>query len=135
MTAKTTRIPSATELLEAVAGYLDGRLLPAIEQGEAVGQKFNLRVVVNVLGIVQRELAQQPDESVCRDLGKLLGSENTHLESQLLTLAEKIRAGNFSEDDANLLAVLRRHTLNRLAVDNPKYSGYQAAAVTASTDS
>lgn len=106
MTRKATRIPAAAELVDAVAGFLEQELLPGLEGN----QKFNTRVSINALRIVQRELLQ-PDRQ----------------EARLLELADQIRSGKLDENDPQLLAELRRHTLDRLAVDSPVYSAYLAA--------
>lgn len=106
MNNKSTRIPAAAELVEAVAGFLEMALLPTLEGSK----QFNTRVSINALRIVQRELGQPGQD-----------------EAALLDLAERIRSGKLDENDPKLLAVLRLHTLERLAVDNPKYSSYVAA--------
>jgi len=139
--SKSTRIPAAAELIEAVAEFLEKELLPTLKGSK----QFNTRVSINALRIVQRELRRQSDESVVTGLQKLLGAQSCHsepfdyaqdrlreesgisFESLLLDLAERIRSGKMDENDPALLAVLRQHTLERLAVDNPKYSSYVAA--------
>ncbi len=122
--SKSTRIPAAAELATAVAEFLDKELLPTLEGSK----QFNTRVSINALRIVQRELSQPTPESVVAGLKNLPGAKNAdHLEALLLDLAERIRSGNLDENDPALLAVLRQHSLERLAVDNPKYSSYIAA--------
>ncbi|HXG28070.1 MAG TPA: DUF6285 domain-containing protein, partial [Nevskiales bacterium] len=115
---KTTRLPDAAELLGAVADFLE-QLLPQLEGS----QQFNARVSANVLRIVQRELTQPDDGSLVEALQALLGAEGD-FETLLTQLAERIRSGGFDEHNPQLLECLRRHTLARLAVDNPKYSSY-----------
>ncbi len=127
MSTKTTQLPNAAELLEAVSGFMEKKLLPAINDGDAANQKFNTRVAINVLGIVQRELQQSPDTVLINKLADLLGETADNMEHLLIQLAERIRNGDFGEDNPALLSILRQQTLNRLAVDNPKYSGYLAA--------
>jgi hypothetical protein len=119
---KTTRLPDAAELLDAVAEFLEQQLLPGLEGS----RQFNTRVSANVLRIVQRELTQPGDGSLAESLQALLGAEGD-FEALLIQLAERIRSGGFDENDPKLPAFLRRHTLARLAVDNPKYSSYLAA--------
>jgi hypothetical protein len=125
MNTKSTRIPAAAELVEAVAEFLEKELLPSLEGN----RQFNTRVSINALRIVQRQLARPAAESVLAGLKDLLGSaaDSDDLDALLTKLAEHIRSGNIDENDPALLAVLRLHTLERLAVDNPKYSSYGAA--------
>src|SRR5262245_57669116 len=51
--------PSADELLEAVTEFLRDRLGPDVPDEH----RFHLRVAVNVLGIVRRELALEPSQA------------------------------------------------------------------------
>lgn len=123
MSVKHTHLPSAAELIEAVAEFLERDLLPTLDGR----QKFNTRVSVNALRIARRELDQPAPASPKAGLQSLLGAPDAPLETLLLELAARIRAGDFTEDDPRLLALLRAHTLARLAVDSPKYAGPQAA--------
>src|SRR5262245_14783864 len=65
--------PNAAELLEAVRGFLEKDVLPALE-GTA---KFHARVAANVLAIVGRELALEPGHLAAEweRLDGLLGPE------------------------------------------------------------
>lgn len=120
---KRSQLPSAAELLEAVADYLEKDLLPGLEGR----QRFNTRVSANALRIVQREL-EQPDNLDCLGtLRTLLDSDATDEEALLLKLAESIRNGALNEGHPGLMKALRQITLQRLAVDNPRYSSYLAA--------
>ena len=120
MNTKTTRIPAAAELIDAVAGFLEEHLLPTLEGSK----RFNTRVSINTLRIVQRELSVPASESVARHLRQLPGSTDEEpLENILLRIAEQIRSKAMDENDPRLLAALRAHALDRLAVDNPKYAG------------
>lgn len=110
--AKRSRLPSAAELMQAVADTMERKLLPALKDGKLDSQRFNLRVTLNVIRIIQREMSMP---------------EDTDTESQLFSLAEQIRNGGLDESDPDLLRLLRQHCLNRLAVDNPKYSACLAA--------
>lgn len=119
MNTKTTRIPAAAELIDAVAGFLEEHLLPTLEGSK----RFNTRVSINALRIALRELGAPASDSVARELRQLLGSTGEEsLESLLLSIAGQIRSKTLDENDPKLLAVLRAHTLDRLAVDNPKYA-------------
>lgn len=114
---------SAGELLEAVRTFLDDELAPGLD-GRA---RFEARIASNALAIVTRELALDPalrelDAAAAARWGLAAGEE----ESAVTLLARELRLGACSAD-AERLAYLRRRTLLRLAIDNPRYSSYLAA--------
>ncbi|MGB1580894.1 MAG: DUF6285 domain-containing protein [Nevskiales bacterium] len=120
---KHSHLPNASELLRAVADYLEQGLLPDIEGRH----RYNTRVSINALRILQRELTQKDDEALRQRIQKLIASDDSDDEALLIKLAAQIRDGSLSEENPKLLAVLRQISLNRLAVDNPRYSSYLAA--------
>lgn len=121
--------PTYEELLEAVRGFLERDVLPVLEGT----RKFHARVAVNVLAIVQRELAVEPDQLVAewRRLDALVASEKiptdrVALKKRLMErsrdLCRRIQAG---EADAGnfrraVLAHVRETVREKLAVANPK---------------
>lgn len=118
MKGERTHIPAAGELIDAVAGFLETELLPALEGR----QQFNTRVCINALRIVQRELtlaAPAPSEAEFR---QLLGAASGTLDELVIELAARIRNGGMAVDDPALLKLLRALTRARLAVDSPKYA-------------
>lgn len=125
MTNDKTQIPDAAELVEAVAAFLEDKLLPELSGA----RRFEARVAVNALRIVGRELSAGDDEALADNLRALLGAAagGADTEALLLRLAEGIRTGDLEEDDPALLAALRRYALGRLAINNPRYSSYLAA--------
>ncbi|MEM9515239.1 MAG: DUF6285 domain-containing protein [Actinomycetota bacterium] len=109
--------PTALELVEAVREWVardvqsqtDGRL------------RYHARVAVNVLAMVERELA--------------VGAEHAQRHAERLAelgvaddaeLAAAIRSGALTSDEAELRAVLLAATLDKLAVANPTYADSDA---------
>ncbi len=123
--------PSATELLQAGADFIDREIVPVTK-----GQKqFQSRVVANVMRIVAREL--QSGESMMRAevdaLAAMLGEPKPHLHASAdvrksaaglnAQLCEKIRAG---EADAGpfrdqVFKLTRRIVEDKLRIANPRY--------------
>lgn len=104
-------VPSAAELIGAVAGFLETDLAP-----ELSGRKrFHLRVALNVLAIVRRQLElakghASRQQAALRSLG--VSSEQE--------LAEAIRNGVL-QDGTELRRALRALVEARLEVNNPTY--------------
>jgi hypothetical protein len=102
--------PTAKALLEAVQlflreaeGALSGRLA------------FHAKVAGNALGIVVRELEQDPDAAEARALAAFGG---------VAAACAALRDGTLDPSDPALLAAVRAGALARLAVDNPRYSTF-----------
>jgi hypothetical protein len=113
--------PTAAELIKAVIEQLESELLPSL-QGE---QTFHLRISINALRMVGRELDEgaqliKQDEIA---LQNLVGDANTkrNAEESAALLIEKIKLGELSENDADLMDYLFSHTQRRLKIDNPRY--------------
>jgi hypothetical protein len=108
--------PSATELIAAVAAFLEREVKPALEGRLA----FHATVAVNALRIVQRELDLGP-AAVSAELARLreITGADGDLSSLNSLLAERIRTGEVA--DSMLRAHLVRSVLARIAIDNPKY--------------
>jgi hypothetical protein len=124
--------PNVRELLDAVRGFLEEQVVPALEGT----RQFHARVAANVLAIVSRELA-------CGDAG--LRTEWAQLTALLempaasppesgaalaeavraliTTLAERIRAGDADSGSwrERVLTHLRMMAEERLAIANPRY--------------
>ena len=122
--------PTAEELVEAVGTFLADEVLPTLE-GRL---RFHVRVAVNVLDTVGRELRDGPatDEieregllqllsgstEVDRD-GRPLESEGVgHLSREL---ASRIRAGTIDVSDPDLVEHLARTARADVAIANPKW--------------
>lgn len=116
--------PTVPELVEAVREFMEQEVQPQLEG--AVG--FHARVAVNVLKIVERELARGPElaEAERAGLAALLGRDGS-LEELNAELVEGIRAGRFDIDTPGLADHLRATVMGRLGIDNPRYRSYQRA--------
>lgn len=112
--------PTAAELVEAVREFLERDVADRLEGRVA----FHVRVAINALGIVERELAGGAalDAAEQARLVALL-SDDGDLESLRRGLAAAIRAGDLDSRRTELLEALRATTTERLAVTNPRYLG------------
>jgi hypothetical protein len=108
--------PTAPELLDAVAAFLEHDVAPALD----ARQRFHARVAVNVLGILRREWELGPaQEAAQRELlTGLLGRSGSMRE-----LAAAIRSGGLDDREPEVRAVLREITRQKLAIANPGYTG------------
>ena len=115
--------PDRLEILDAVTSLLD-RDVKAHVPG-ATG--YHLRVAINLLRILERELELGPRlAAVEREgMGALLG-DLPERERSPAELCARIRDGRIRHDDPELRAHLRAATLAKLAIDNPKYPTYLA---------
>jgi hypothetical protein len=122
--------PSADELLDALAAFLETKVVPAFEGRD----RFHALVGANVARIVARELRLAPAQ--CRDeydaLCGLLGETPTDSgpsTAELLRLnAELCRRIDDGDADhgefrRRVREFLRRTVVAKLAVDNPKLLG------------
>jgi hypothetical protein len=116
--------PPATELLASVTRFLRDELLPSLSGALA----FNLRVSINAIELVRREIEQQADADKCEHdrLAKLLGGDG-ELGAMRQLLCDKIAAGEITLDQPALREHLRATAIARLAIDQPSYSAYLAA--------
>ncbi|WP_372864499.1 DUF6285 domain-containing protein [Spongiibacter sp.] len=111
--------PNAEQLGDAIADFLRNSLLPAVDNPSL---KYQLRVAINGLGIMQRELASGAEqaERERRLLAAYLGED-----AELEVLREKLVAAMSVADqpyrDEKLLAVLKEISEAKLAIDNPRY--------------
>ncbi|MFV0278227.1 MAG: DUF6285 domain-containing protein [Parahaliea sp.] len=115
--------PDSRELIEAIREMMESHLLPALEDQNLV---YQCRVSVNILRIVERELQQRAamDTGEQQRLRQLLELEGD-LDSLNRELVQRIRQGAFDSDDAALLDHLKATTLDKIAIDNPRYSTYR----------
>ncbi len=116
--------PSARELLSAVRAFLEQVAQPQL-RGRAA---FHARVAANAVAIVERELelgAGHANAESAR-LGALLGQDGD-LEALNRELGRRLRAGELTWDDPDLVVHLRQTSLDKLAVDQPTYSAYRRA--------
>ena len=114
--------PTPTELIEAVADFLRNDITPAISGHSA----FKLRVAINALDLVTRQLAleQDSDAAEAERLTKLLGKEGS-LGELNSALADKIAKGEADLNTPGLAEHLWQTTMDKLAVDQPNYAAYR----------
>ena len=114
--------PTPTELTKAVADFLRNDITPMITGHEA----FKLRVAINILDLVTRQLTLEEgsDAAEMDRLAKLLGMQGSLIE-QNRALAEKIAKGEADLATPGLSEHLWQTTLAKLAVDQPNYASYK----------
>jgi aminoglycoside phosphotransferase (APT) family kinase protein len=96
--------PSTTEMLEALAGWIEADIKPTAKGRD----RFMASVALNSLGMLQREAAQP-------------------VEVHDKALADDLLTGLQSLATPGLLAKLKSQSLAKLAADQPKYSALAAA--------
>lgn len=116
--------PNGDELLEAVAEFLEQKLLPNLDGHLA----FHTRVAINVLAILRRAQALAPaaEAAELERLRALLGREGD-LATLNRALAEAIEGGRIALDDPALRDHLWQTALAKLAIDQPNYASYRRA--------
>lgn len=116
--------PTTKELIEAVRTFLEEKAMPELKGHTA----FHARVAANALAIVERELEQGPTARTGERmrLMQLLGHEGS-LEELNAELAKAIRAGKLTLETPGLADHLWATTMDKVAIDQPKYSGLKAA--------
>ena len=114
--------PTPTELTEAVANFLRNDIAPLISGHNA----FKLRVAINILDLVTRQLTLQDagDAAEAAGLQQLLGVDGSLLQLNR-ALAEKIASGAMDLQTPGLTEHLWQTTMAKLAVDQPTYAAYR----------
>jgi hypothetical protein len=114
--------PTPIELTKAVADFLRNDITPAVSGHSA----FKLRVAINVLDLVARQLtlAEGSDAAEAASLKKLLGVDGT-LSDLNQALAEGIAKGEVDLAMPGLAEHLWQTTMAKLAVDQPNYGSYK----------
>lgn len=116
--------PNTLELVTAVREFMESEVQPALEGSTG----FHARVAVNVLKIVERELATggMLDAADARRLAGLLGHDGDP-DALSAELAEALREGRIDPGTEGLVEHLWASVLGRLSIDNPRYVSYQRA--------
>jgi hypothetical protein len=112
--------PSILELVNVVRDFIEKRAMPELKGHTA----FHARVAANALGIVSRELSLGP-VSLAEEkerLVALLGRDGT-LDELNRELCKRIREGAMGLETPGLAAHLEQTTRDKVAVDQPNYSG------------
>ncbi len=118
--------PHVNELLEAVQEFLTDKITPQLSGFDA----FQMRIINNVLDIARREVAHFPAcaKAETTRLQALLDSDSDDLDALNRKLCTKIRKGGTALDDPQLLAHLWASTLDKVAIDQPRYATYRREA-------
>ncbi|MFT4116273.1 DUF6285 domain-containing protein [Bradyrhizobium sp.] len=114
--------PTPIELTKAVADFLRNDVTPLISGHQA----FKLRVAINILDLVTRQLAREgeSDNAEVARLRALLGLEGSVTELNH-ALAERIAKGEVDLSTPGLAEHLWQTTMDKLAVDQPNYASYK----------
>ncbi|HEV7878909.1 DUF6285 domain-containing protein [Bradyrhizobium sp.] len=114
--------PTPTELIKAVADFLRNDITPSISGHSA----FKLRVAINALDLVTRQLAFEhgSDAAETERLAQLLGTQGS-LGELNRALADKIASGEADLQTPGLAEHLWQTTMDKLAVDQPNYAAYR----------
>lgn len=114
--------PKPAELTMAVADFLRSEIAPIIS-GHAA---FKLRVAINALDLVTRQLSSQEgsDAAELHGLATLLGVDGTLAELNQ-DLADRIARGDVDLETPGVKQHLWQTTLAKLAVDQPNYAAYK----------
>jgi hypothetical protein len=114
--------PTPTELIQAVADFLRHEIAPEISGHHA----FKLRVSINALDLVARQLALQSrgDAAEAARLSQLLATQGS-LGELNRALAERIAKGEVDLHTPGLTEHLWQTTMDKLAVDQPNYAAYK----------
>lgn len=114
--------PTPIELTKAVADFLRGDIAPLISGHQA----FKLRVAINILDLVTRQLTQEAgnDAAEVERLRALLGIDGSVTDLNR-ALAERIARGEVDLATPGLAEHLWATTMDKLAVDQPSYASYK----------
>ena len=114
--------PTPIELTNAVADFLRKDIMPAITGHNA----FKLRVAINMLDLVTRQLTleQDYDAAEAARLANLLDVQGSLMELNRV-LADKIAKGEVDLQTPGLSEHLWQTTMDKLAVDQPNYASYK----------
>jgi hypothetical protein len=117
----TTATPDVAELVAVVADWLRSEVVPLL--GE---RRFEGLVAANVLDILFRELTFGPQsEAARRDRLHTLLARDGDADELDAALSRAIRSGEPDLDPAALHSFLWATTLDRLAIDQPKYAAFR----------
>ena len=114
--------PTPTELTRSVADFLRNDIAPMISGHQA----FKLRVAINILDLVTRQLtlAEGSDAKEVVRLRALLGTDGSVVDLNR-ALADSIAKGEVDLASPGLAEHLWATTMDKLAVDQPNYASYK----------
>jgi len=111
--------PNAQELVNAVREHLTKNLAPTLSGQPA----FHLLVATNVLATIERTLTngEEMDAAEAERLKALLNTDTEDVIELNRQLAGKIKSGELDNQSGEVLEHLRRTTVDKLNLSNPKY--------------
>jgi hypothetical protein len=114
--------PTPTELIKAVADFLRNEITPEIKGHNA----FKLRVAINGLDLVTRQLALEgdSDSAEAARLTQLLSMQGALIDLNR-ALSDKIAKGEIDLQTPGLTEHLWQTTMDKLAIDQPNYASYK----------
>ncbi|MCK1710532.1 MULTISPECIES: DUF6285 domain-containing protein [unclassified Bradyrhizobium] len=114
--------PKPPELTKAVADFLRNDIAPLISGHQA----FKLRVAINMLDLVTRQLTLEEgsDAAEVTRLRALLGTDGSVTELNRV-LSERIAKGEIDLATPGLAEHLWQTTMDKLAIDQPNYASYK----------
>ena len=114
--------PTPIELTKSVADFLRNDIMPLISGHQA----FKLRVAINILDLVTRQLTREEgsDAAEVERLRALLGIDGSVMELNR-ALTERIARGEIDLATPGLAEHLWATTMDKLAVDQPNYASYK----------
>tara|TARA_R110000824_G_scaffold155226_1_gene327529 strand:+ start:79347 stop:79724 length:378 start_codon:yes stop_codon:yes gene_type:complete len=116
--------PTAIELIDVVAEFIRVHAMPQLK-GHAA---FHARVAANALDIVKRELEIAPNAEIAELLRlKVLLQSEGDVDTLNRELCDQIENGSLTLETPGLADHLWQTTLTKLAIDQPKYSGFVRA--------
>jgi hypothetical protein len=117
--------PTPQDILARVAHFLRSEVMPALSPPHVA---FQARVAANAVDLVIRQLDLGAAGHIAEHarLVELLGRDDT-LTALNTVLADRIADGSLDPADPAVVAHLTATTCEKLAVDQPRYSGYRAA--------
>ena len=106
-----------------IADFLRNDIAPAIGSGHSA---FKLRVAINALDLVTRELTLSGDSDAAENarLAQLMGVHGT-LSDLNRALANDIASGEINLSSPGVADHLWQTTMEKLAVDQPNYASYR----------
>ncbi|TFV42952.1 hypothetical protein E4K66_02940 [Bradyrhizobium frederickii] len=114
--------PTPIELTKSVADFLRSDITPLISGHQA----FKLRVAINILDLVTRQLTREEgsDAAEVERLHALLGMDGSVMDLNR-ALAERIAKREIDLATPGLAEHLWATTMDKLAVDQPNYASYK----------
>ena len=115
-------LPEPRQLVAAVATFLRSDLLPKLDGAV----QFQMRVAINALDVVVRELSLAPEADIAEvdRLSSLLERAGSR-DDLNRALADGLSDGTFDLETPGVRAHLWATTMAKLAVDQPNYASYK----------